>query len=133
MFVSTVMPSLVAIRCARVSIAGTSPISSSAGGRSSTISERRFAISMPICWTASRTAAARRSGVLAAQRGGEQHLQAAEPLKGLVVQLAGPAAALLLGGLDAVAQAVLGDRRGGVHAHRGGRREGLEQPRVLGA
>ena len=72
-----------------------------------------------------------RHPVAPAQCRGEQHLQRPERLQRLVVQLARPAAALLLGRGDRVAQAVLGDRAGGSHGGRGARREGEEQPLLL--
>jgi hypothetical protein len=62
---------------------------------------------------------------------GQQHLEPAERLEGLVVQLAGPPPSLRLGRLDRLAQAVGLDRLGG--RDRGGRagREGLEQLLVV--
>ena len=62
----------------------------------------------------------------------EHHLQGAELLQRLVVQLTGPARALLVGGSHGVAQALVahglcgGDRDGGT------RRKGAEQVLVLG-
>ena len=69
--------------------------------------------------------------VAPAQRRGEQHLKRPERLQRLVVQLARPAAALLLGRRDRVPQAVLGDRAGGRHGRRGARREGEKEPLFL--
>ena len=98
------------VRSARLSIAAAVPYSSSAAGRSSTISARRLAISSVTLSTAASTAV-RRSSLGAAHRRRQADAQAGERLQRLVVQLARPAAALLLGRLDALAQPLLLDLR----------------------
>ncbi len=61
----------------------------------------------------------------------EQHLQAGEALKRLVVQLARPAAALVLGGHQALPVLFRGDRRRRGDGGGGAHGESLEQPLVL--
>ena len=80
------------------------------------------------------SSAARSSGVgiAAVARARKDDAQRGELLQGLVVQLARPAHALALGGLDAAPKPVGGDVLGG-HDRRGGRRrEGLHEALVLG-
>ena len=70
--------------------------------------------------------------LLAAAPGRRQpDAQAGEALQRLVVQLAGPAPALLLGGLDALAQPLLLDRLAGGHRRRRAGRERAEEALVL--
>ena len=67
----------------------------------------------------------------AAPRRGEPDAQAGKALQRLVVQLAGPAPALLLGGLNALAQPLLLDRLAGGHCRRGAGRERAEEAFVF--
>ena len=69
---------------------------------------------------------------LAAASGcGETDAQAGEALQRLVMQLAGPAPSLLLGGLNALAQPLLLDRLAGGHSRRRAGRERAEEALVL--
>ena len=63
----------------------------------------------------------------------EDHLKRAEPLERLVMKLAGPAAALLVGGRDAHPQLLLLDGLRRRQSRRGAAGEGAHQPLVLGA
>ena len=127
---STAIPWRAAVRSARLSIAAATPYSSSAAGRSSTISVRRLAISSDHVLDRGLD---RRAQLLlaAAQRRREPDAQAGEALERLVVQLARPAPALLLGGLDALPQPLLLDRLAGGDRGRGAGRERAEQALVL--
>ena len=118
-------------RATSASSAGLAPSSSSAAGRSSVISERRSPIAVVICSSAPSIALADALRVAAAARAGEQHPQPGELLQRLVVQLARPARALGLGGLDPAPQRLLARVLGGRHGGRGARRERLQQPLVL--
>ena len=70
-------------------------------------------------------------GVVEARRARQEHLQAAERLQRLVVQLARPAVALGLGRRQRAAPAVGLDRLGRGHGRRRLRREGLQQLLVV--
>ena len=118
------------MRSARLSIAAATPYSSSAAGRSSTISVRRLAISSATFSTVDSTAA--RSSCSLPRRAAESPTRSAgEALQRLVVQLARPAPALLLGGLDALAQPLLLDRLAGRDRGRRAGRERAEEALVL--
>ena len=73
------------------------PSSSSAAGRSSVMSARRFSISRATCSTRIASARAPRRGPAPRAAAASRTLSAAECLQRLVVQLARPAAALGLG------------------------------------
>ena len=112
------------MRATSASIAGASPSSSSAAGRSSVMIARRFSISRSTCPTPSRSSSATSLVLDAPQRRGEDHPQPAEPLQRLVVQLARPAPALGLGRLERVAQPLV---LHGLRERDGGRGAGGER------
>ena len=121
------------MRSTSASSAGSRPSSSSAAGRSSVIRLCRPRIVRSSWSTASCDAAvdaARAPG--SGARGLEQHLQRAELLQRLVVQLARPALALLLGGSHRVTQALGLDRLRRRDRDRGARRERGQQVLVVG-
>ena len=113
------------------SSAGASPSWSSAGGRSSAMSERSDSMSPVSCSAASRMAARMASGIVEPRGAREQHAQAAERLQRLVVQLARPAMALGLGRRERPAPAVGLHRLGRGHRRRRLRGEGLQQLLVI--
>ena len=123
---------LAASRSASASSAGASPSWSSAAGRRSLMIARRFSTSPVICSTAASTCARSASTSGSRAPADRPSAQRREPLERLVVQLARPAPALLLGGADRVAQAVVLDVLRGGHRGRRAGGEGEQEPLVLG-
>ena len=124
--------SLRALRSTRPSRAAARPISSSAAGRSSSISaaQVRHLLGRSASIAPRRPRAGSSSDP---PRRAEPSItpSARQALERLVVQLARPPPALLLGGLDRLPQAVLGHRLGRGHSGRRAGGEGRQQPLVL--
>ena len=113
------------------SSAGLVPSSSSAAGRSSVIRLRRSPIAVVICSSAPSIAPVMRVASPLRRAPDEQHAQAGELLQRLVVQLARPARAFGLGGLDRALERLLARVLGGRDGGRRAGRERLQQPLVL--